>query len=257
MKSLGDRMKEYEKTFRYSLPRRMPIIIRVNGKAFHTYTKRLRKDGEPFNLDLIEAMNLTAIKLCEEIQGAQVAYVQSDEISILVHPYKKLTSEPWVSGKIDKITSLSAAIASATFTMESWRIWNPEPEYDQSMLDFIRPAYFDSRAFVLPEAEVNNYFIWRQQDAIRNSVQMLARSLFSHKQCDNKNNIELKRMCKEKGRPWEELDLPLQRGRCFVRIPHYIDTKDVIRYKWDMDMNIPIFSEDREYINEYLEVEDE
>src|SRR5678816_495992 len=146
--SLGDRMKKfYEGVFSTSLPMRMPVIIRVDGKAFHKYTKNLTKPFDPL-FELL--MDKVGIKLCEEISGAQIAYIQSDEISILVHTYKRLNSEAWFANKIQKMASVSAGIASAQLTKLSTYIF-----------DEIRTAVFDSRVFVLPEAEVNNYFIWR------------------------------------------------------------------------------------------------
>lgn len=199
--SLGDRMKKYERAFKFSLPQRMPLIIRVDGKAFHTYTKGLK----PFDKNLRKVMDLTALKLCEEIQGAQLAYVQSDEISLLVHNYKRFASQGWFDNELQKICSVSAAIASATFTNESVLLERGR-----------RPAFFDSRAFILPENEVNNYFIWRQQDWIRNSVQMLAYSLYSHRECYKKNNSALQEMCFQKGKNWNNLPPEDKRGRCVV-----------------------------------------
>ena len=128
-----------------------------------------------------------------------------------MHGYKKLTSQGWFDNKLQKMVSISAAVASTTFTMESWRIWSPlageQPvhpsveHYAQQFLG-IKPALFDSRVFVLPESDVCNYFVWREQDATRNSVQMLARSLYSHKECHKKNNSKLQEMIFQKGRNW-------------------------------------------------------
>lgn len=139
--SLGDRMKGYEEAARRYLPRRLPVIIRVDGRAFHTVTRGCAK---PFDNILMNTMNVVALELCDDIQGAQMAFVQSDEISILVHGYKKLNTSPWFDNCAAKMESISAAIASSYFTHHSGK-----------------PAQFDSRAFVLPEADVCNYFIWR------------------------------------------------------------------------------------------------
>lgn len=270
--SLGDRIKKYETASKQVLPQRMPVILRVDGKAFHTYTKGLKKvPGMPCDANLEEVMNITAIKLCEEIQGAQMAYVQSDEISILIHGYKKLTSQGWFDNKLMKMVSVSAAIASATFTMESWRIWSPLPKkvpahptpefYCQQMLG-LKPAYFDSRAFVLPESDVCNYFIWRQQDATRNSVQMLARSLYSHKECNNKNGSQLQEMTFQKGRNWNDEPTSFKRGRCIVkmlediRVPVPPVGTFVARSRWAVDAEIPIFTSDREYVDKFLVTEE-
>ncbi len=267
--SLGDRMKVYENAFRHSLPLRMPLIIRVDGKAFHSYTKGCEK---PFDNKLLSAMNEVAIYLCSSIQGAQMAYVQSDEISILVHNYKKLTSSSWFDNNIQKIVSVSAGMASGVMTNISSTIFGTS-----------KLATFDSRAFVLPEREVCNYFIWRQQDATRNSIQMVARSLYSHKACNNMNCDNLQEMIFQKGINWNDLPTQQKRGRCIVkkiskvacrcldlgygagfdaagRCPGCWDSKELgysMRSKWATDNEIPIFNQDRSYIEDLLKVEKE
>ncbi len=243
--SLGDRMKGYEETFKSSLPRRLPVIIRVDGKAFHTYTRECQK---PWDSNLAMVMNLTAIELCKQVQGALAAYVQSDEISLLLHNYKKLVSQAWFDNEVQKMVSVSAAIASTTFSLNSKLIWQE-----------CRPAYFDSRVFVLPEAEVNNYFIWRQQDATRNSVQMLARSLYSHKELNNKNNSDLQDLCFTKGYNWNDLPTPQKRGRCIIQTPRIlkINGEVVTRNEWIVDNEIPVFTKNRDYINKFLLIDSE
>jgi len=161
--SLGDRMKGYEKDFRTKLPDRFPVIMRVDGRAFHTWTRGCEK---PFDETLIGAMNDCAISLCKEIQGAQVAYVQSDEISILIHGYKRFNSETWFGNQVQKMCSVAAGITSVAMSFESMK-----------MFGRYKVAHFDARVFIVPESDVVNYFLWRQNDWTRNSVQMLARSL--------------------------------------------------------------------------------
>lgn len=91
--SLGDRMKGfYEARSKTSLVRRMPVIIRLDGKAFHTFTKGFQK---PFDSMLMKAMQETMKYLCENIQGCVLGYTQSDEITLVLVDYKKLTSEAW------------------------------------------------------------------------------------------------------------------------------------------------------------------
>lgn len=236
--SLEDRMKSYEKVWSYKLPPRMPVIIRVDGRAFHTLTRGLET---PFDVNFIWLMDTVAVALCEQIQGAQLAYVQSDEISVLVHNYKRFESQGWFDNQVQKMVSISAAIASAVFTAGS----------DRGPWDEPRIAQFDSRVFVLPEAEVCNYFIWRQRDFERNSVQMLARSLFSHKECDRKNNADLQEMCWQKGKNWNNLETRLKRGRCIVR------SSAADRRNWICDTEIPQFKLDRNYIEQHLALETE
>lgn len=248
--TLGDRIKGYEDSFRYHLPNRMPVIIRLDGKAFHTYTRGCKK---PVDDGLVNCMNKTAIELCKNIQGAKLGYVQSDEISILVTNYETIDTQSWFQNNIQKMVSISASLASVTFTQNSHLIWGP---------NIIKPAYFDSRVFVLPKEEVCNYFLWRQQDASRNSVQMLARSLYSHKECHNKNNSQLQEMCFQKGHNWNDCPTSQKRGRCIIKTKvvkptPYCDNSNgqvmtVERSVWSVDNEIPVFSQDREYINKYV-----
>ncbi len=244
---LPDRMKKYEEAARAEFPRRMPLIIRVDGKAFSKYTAQL--PDKPFNRDFISVMEAVAMALCMEVQGAELAYSQSDEVSVLVHNYKTFDSEPWFDNQLQKIVSVAAAVASATFTAKSYRMFNSGNVHGPSALDDIKPGYFDARAFVLPESEVANYMHWRQQDAVRNSVQMHARSLFSHKQLHGKNVATMKMMCVDAGHPWENLTPTIRKGRCVKK--HYCPISGE-RMGWKVDTDIPMFNENREYVESLL-----
>lgn len=246
--SLGDRMKGYEGAFKASFPPRLPVILRVDGKAFHTLLKGARK---PFDDSVIEVMNETAAQLCHHIQGAQMAYVQSDEISVLIHGYKKFTSSAWFDNQIQKMVSVGASVATATFNNACF-------DPTGVPLSFKPPAFFDARAFVLPESEVCNYFLWRQQDCSRNSIQMLARSLYSHKECNDKNGSELQEMCFQKGQNWNAIPTAYRRGRViFKEYYQAAIASGAVRSRWAVDSEIPIFSEDREYINKHLKTDEE
>lgn len=245
--SLGDRMKSYEDAYRTKLPIRMPVILRIDGKAFHSYTKGLAR---PVDQNLVDVMNETATYLCRNVQGCQIAYVQSDEISLLLTNYEELDTQSWFQNNLQKMVSISAGMASAVFTGLSGRIFGGNSKI----------AIFDSRAFILPKEEVNNYFLWRQQDATRNSVQMLARSLYSHKQLDKKNNSQLQEMCFQKGMNWNDCPTSQKRGRCIVKkyesFPaenkHTGTVEFVERGEWKVDNEIPIFSQNVHYINDHV-----
>lgn len=202
--AIGDRFKGYEACFDFALPRRLPLIVRVDGRAFHGL--RLEK---PFDQYFFGAMSSVAVALCTEIQGAVLAYQQSDEISIVARDDISNTTEPWVGKRLSKIVSLTAAIATATFNSEGpWK-------FEQ----------FDARAFVVPDLnEVCNYLIWRQQDATRNSVSMAARAEFSHKDCHGKTTPQLIDMLREAGKPWEETPTHFKRGAICrqVRTPRLV-----------------------------------
>jgi tRNA(His) 5'-end guanylyltransferase len=227
---LGNRMKkQYENRTRISLPRRTYSIIRIDGKAFHTLTKKMKCE-RPFDYSFMNAMDETAISLCKEIQGAKFAYVQSDEISILLTDFEKITTDAWFDGNIQKITSVSASIATAKFN-------NIIFEENSSLL-----AYFDSRVFTIPDHyEVENYFIWRQQDATRNSVQLVAQSLYSHKELYKKNQNELQDMIHARGQNWNDYPIGAKRGR-FIQ---YSDNG------WST-IDPPIFTQDREFLRNLI-----
>lgn len=243
MESLSQRMKEnYESRSRIKLPRRTNTIIRIDGKAFHTFTRGLET---PFDERLIHCMQYTAFQLCKEIQGAKLAYTQSDEISVWLTDYDNLQTDSWFDGNVQKMTSVAASIATAHFNDEFKRLTKSD-----------KLAMFDARAFTIPEVdEVVNYLVWRQQDASRNSVQMLARSLYSHNECKNKNNSELQDMSYEAGHNWNNYPTHQKRGSCIKKMNKTLITEDgdtVIREVWNLDLEIPTFTQDRNYILETL-----
>ena len=227
--SLEERMKVYyEHPYLFKLPMRMPVIMRLDGNCFHSFTKDMQR---PFDEGFREKMGTLGCHLCQRISGAVFAYIQSDEISILIHNYKRLTSQAWFANEVQKMVSISAGIASSYISLQ----YNKE-------------AVFDSRVFVIPEAEVCNYFVWRQQDATRNSIQMCAQSMFSHKQLQDKSCDMLQDMMfKEKDFNWNNLTPDKKRGYSIIKNEE----------KWKVDLNIPIFTQDRNYIESLLKVEEE
>ncbi len=229
---LGNRMKaNYEGRTKYLLTRRTYTIVRLDGKAFHTYTKGLDR---PFDMSFIEDMDKTAIYLCENIQGAKLAFVQSDEISIILTDFDKLSTDAYFDGNVQKITSVTASMATAKFNQ-------------------LRPnkiALFDSRVFTIPyKTEVINYLIWRQQDTVRNSIQSVAQSLYSHGQLNNKNTADLQDMLFAKSINWNDYDPKLKRGRLIVKKSFEKDT--YFRTHW-VTVAPTTFSKDNEYINQLI-----
>lgn len=198
--SLGDRMKRYENVTRYYLPRRTYTIIRVDGRAFHSL---LSDAAKPFDFMFIDSMAQVAHDLCVDITGAVFAYAQSDEVSILVTDFRSIHSEPWFGANIQKMASSSAAMATRSFN-ENW------PR---------RSGTFDSRVFTIPDpAEVANYFLWRQRDAVRNSISMAAQALFRHRDLQNLNSSQLQeKMWAEKGVNWNDFPASARRGTLVYR----------------------------------------
>lgn len=239
--SLGDRMKGYEAVSQDILMKRTPVIIRVDGKSFHTFTKRYCKDGDPFSDSMLMSMTLAATHMTHFIQGAVLAYVQSDEISFLLRDWDSFETQQWFGGKIQKIVSVSAAMASTGFYAGIEMHHHDDPICLQH-----RPV-FDSRVFNIPMEEVTNYFVWRQKDTIRNSVNMYAQHFFSHKQLQGKKIDDVKNMLVINDTPWETLPLINQRGFCVGKTTH------ISSRMGNVDVKIPIFTEDREYIEKWLD----
>lgn len=246
MDKLGDRMKNYEDRFRTYLPKRSYTLIRLDGKAFHTYTRGFDK---PFDVDLINAMDNTAKVLCEKIQGAKIAYVQSDEITLLLEDFATIKTESYFDGNIQKITSITASIATAYFNDFMKK---NSPTKSENL------AYFDSRCWSLSDPyEVENTFIWRQKDAVRNSIQLVAQSLFSSKQTFKKSQISLLNMIIEKGTDWNKFPNGLKQGRIVIKNVYPItvednnETKFIQRSRWDI-LEAPLFTVDRDFLRQKI-----
>ena len=263
-KTLGDRMKgAYENRYRLYLPERLPVIIRLDGRAFHTFCRGLKK---PFDQIFIRTMQKTTLKLCENISGCKLGYVQSDEISLLLMQ-SKLESQPWFDNNLQKIVSVSASMATLYFN-QAWEeecsnylekmfddncTWDEEDEkYVETLNAKSNTATFDSRVFVLPEDEVCNYYIWRQQDASKNSILSLAQSMYSPAKMHGFKTNELQdKMFTEYGINWNDLSTVEKRGTCVI--PMVVEIGEgVFRNKMTLDTNIPIFTQKRNYIEDIV-----
>ncbi|KKN50935.1 hypothetical protein LCGC14_0628000 [marine sediment metagenome] len=200
----------------------MPVIIRLDGRSFHTLTRRCEK---PFDATLADCMVNSALYLCSEVQGVKCAYIQSDEISLLLTDFDTLTTMAWFDYNIQKVVSISASLTSVKFS----KLWK-------------RSACFDSRAFNIPKEETANYFVWRQKDWIRNSVAMLAQAHFSHTQLHQKRQPDMHEMLHGKGINWAELEPRWKNGQ-------FIEKDDGV---WTIKP-APIFTQNRVVIERYLE----
>ena len=232
---------QYEHRTRYFVPRRTFNIIRLDGKAFHTYTRKLLK---PYDHNLYTDINDAIIALLPHIQGAVFAYTQSDEISVLVTDFNLPTTSAWFDGNIQKIASVSASIITAEFNKLRWIRRNiiEETVTGKSHFNPTDTAYFDSRVFTIPDrTEVMNYFIWRNQDCSRNSVSMMAQHLFSHKELQGKSTTEMIEMTKQYNggaMNWPALNQDLKFGRLIVketylvRLSDHEDTNNPERTRW-------------------------
>lgn len=251
---LGMRMKTfYEQIPKMKLMRRCPVMIRIDGKAFHTFTRRFQK---PFDEVLIKSMQETTKYLCENIQGCVLGYTQSDEISLVLVDYQKLETSAWFDYEIQKMVSVSASMATMAFQkFFAKNVKQFEKEYPEKteLLNVYQTAMekgamFDSRVFNIPKEEVTNCIYWRQLDATRNSIQMVGQANFSHSQLHGKtcNNIQDMLML-EKNINWNDFPVHQKRGTCVIKKkPEGTETE---HSNWVIDTEIPIFKgEGREYI---------
>lgn len=228
--SLGDRMKRnYEDRTRVMLPRRTFTILRADGKSFHTFTRHCAK---PYDQNVVDAMDAAMLALCREAQGCTFGYVQSDEISVVLGDFGTINTDAWFDGNLQKMVSVAASIVTRAFNAN----------YSGAQYD---GALFDCRAFTVPDAvEVENYFIWRQQDATRNSIQGLSQAHFSAKRLHGAScNQAQELLMTEKGINWNDRPTGDKRGRAAI----YDGVNG-----WQLDNDIPVFTANRDYIRSRL-----
>ena len=277
---LGIRMKTYyEQIPKTKLMRRTPVAIRIDGKAFHTFTKGFQK---PFDEVLIKSMQKTMKYLCENIQGCVLGYHQSDEITLILVDYKNLNSDAWFDYEVQKMCSIAASMATMAFNkffaeeVTSYEIRIPIDEngcldkeyYDQYVVYHkaaAKGAMFDARVFNIPKEEVTNLVYWRQLDATRNSIQMVGQANFSNKELHGKScNMVQDMLLTEKDINWNDFPTHQKRGSCCVKSTTTItgaselengevETWAIERPHWYIDTEIPIFKgEDRQYIDKLI-----
>ncbi len=244
--SLGDRMKKYENAYRYYLPERMPVLIRIDGCHFHNYTKGMKK---PFDEDLAEAFWETCKYLVEKINNCKLAYHQSDEITLLLVNYEKLNTQSWFDNNIQKMASVAASLTTAKFNAIMSK------KYPSKEL-----ATFDARVWVLPQDEVVNSFIWRQNDATRNSISMVGQAHFRQKELQNVSSNELQdKLFVEKDINWSKLPVWQKRGLSIKKEEYLKSTTEgtaVTRKRLIIDHDTPIFTKDRDYIEQFVYIKE-
>ena len=247
--SLGDRMKTfYENRSKTYLTRRTPVIIRLDGCHFHTFTRGFAK---PFDKRLMETMQEVTLELCKTIQGCVFGYTQSDEITLVLVDYKELDSEAWYDYNVQKLCSVSAALATMyfnrifkrkveEFSNKHYKAMTDEKTYGEELTKSIQKllavynravktgALFDSRCFNIPVEEVLNCVLWRIKDCNRNSINSLGQSQFSHNELQGKNTSEVQDMLMEKfGINWNNLSNFEKGGTLVVQGEHGFEIKDV------------------------------
>lgn len=235
--NLGTRMKTYyEQIPKYRLMRRTPVAIRIDGKAFHTFTRGFAK---PFDEVLGNAMVRTMEYLCKNIQGCVFGYTQSDEITLLLIDYQTFETDAWFDYEVQKMCSISASMATMAFNryfLDEYEKWyfdhidfpnefgcdaiDPkDKDLDKAYAASLeRGAMFDARCFNIPKEEACNLVYWRQLDATRNSIQMVGQANFSHKELQGKScNMIQDMLHEERGINWNEYPIRWKRGVAWTK----------------------------------------
>lgn len=235
MTSLTDRMLFYEsqETNRRFLSM-LPVIARMDGRCFHSLTKRMKR---PFDREFRGLMQAVTVSLVKET-GARTGYTQSDEITLIFYS-DNYDSQIFFGGKVFKMTSMLAAMTSVYFNQAFTVFFPTRDEPD---------ALFDCRVWQVPtQQEATNVLVWREQDAIRNSIQSVAQAHFSHKQLNGVDCPGMLTMLAEKGITWDDYPDMFKRG---VYVQRSVETR---RFTTDEIENLPPKHEAR--TNPDLEVE--
>ena len=275
---LANRMKEYEKRNQYYLQKRTPVAIRVDMRAGHTFTRGFKR---LFDYIFMKSMQETAKYMCENMGNAKFAYVQSDEITIILTDYDTLETDCWFNYRTDKLCSISASMATMAFNKyfeenvtnevleykmvpHCVEIQQEIKEYHNTLIAALdKGAMFDARCFNIPKEEVTNLIYWRQLDASRNSIQMVGQANFSHNELQNKSCNDIQDMLMlQKNINWNDFPTYQKRGSCVVKSDEKetitednIGTKMTIRSKWIIDKEMPILKgKDRAYIDKLVYV---
>lgn len=256
--NLGMRMKAfYEQVPKFKLYRRTPVAIRIDGKAFHTFTRGFAK---PFDEVLGNAMVRTMEYLCKNIQGCVFGYTQSDEITLLLIDYQTFETDAWFDYEVQKMCSISASMATMAFNTffknEVDKFYYNhcsredllfEKHYQTYRDAQYKGAMFDARCFNIPKEEACNLVYWRQLDAARNSVQMVGQANFSHSELQGCScNVIQDMLHEQRGINWNDYETRWKRGVAWTR-------------HGGIDWDMPILKgEGREYVETviYPEVEE-
>lgn len=279
---LAKRMKDYEIRDRYFLQKRIPVAIRVDMRAGHTFTKGFER---PFDKVFMKSMQETAKYMCENIGNAKFAYVQSDEITIILVDYDTLETDGWFNYRTDKLCSISASMATMAFNkyfaqeVDKWGAetfgyeWYEGGTNDSEVINtpewklagiyskaIDKGAMFDARCFNIPKEEVANLIYWRQLDAARNSVQMVGQANFSHSELQGKScNIIQDMLLTQKDINWNDFPVPCKRGTACRKVAREVNiagTIDTIS-TWELDFDMPILKDDWNYVNDLIFVGEE
>ena len=240
--NLGTRMKTfYEQVPKFRLYRRTPVAIRIDGKAFHTFTRGFQK---PFDEVLGNAMVKTMEYLCRNIQGCVFGYTQSDEITLLLIDYQTFETDAWFDYEVQKMCSIAASMATMAFNKFFYEFMPADAENTGIYYKAIeKGAMFDARCFNIPKEEVCNLVYWRQLDATRNSIQMVGQANFSHSELQGKScNMIQDMLHEQRGINWNDYEIRWKRGVAWTK-------------ETGIDYEMPILKgENRAYVDKLIYV---
>ena len=260
---LAKRMKDYEMRDRYFLQKRIPVAIRVDMRAGHTFTRGFKR---PFDNIFMKSMQETAKYMCENMGNAKFGYIQSDEITLILIDYQTFETNAWFDYKVQKMCSIAASMATMAFNKYFTK--NVEDfsksrdvvgyngqyfgDYEDAIIQLAvyekaveKGAMFDARCFNIPKEEVTNLIYWRQLDATRNSIQMVGQANFSHQELQNKTcNMIQDMLHEQKGINWNDFPIPCKRGTACVKTNE----------GFYIDYEMPILKgEDRQYVDSLID----
>lgn len=245
MQNLSDRMKDYESAYDTNIIGRVPVIIRCDGKGFSRWTK-LIDAKKPFDENVAAAMSYAMVETARKIEGCVLGYTQSDEITFVLRNDQSLESTPWFGNRLQKIVSTASSMVTVHFA---------------SHMSGLAVAYFDARVFAVPDVqEAINCLIWRQNDAIKNSIstscywEVGKKIGMKHARAEMEGVGQKERisLLKEKCNiEWETYPTKFKHGiACHKRTFNtVIDGNSCIRSEWVEDNNIPVFSNNKDYLN--------
>lgn len=240
--TLKDRIKRYEEVSDTKLVNHQPVIVRLDGKSFHTLTKTLDK---PYDEDFSQAMTSTMWHLLRTVSNCVFGYTSSDEISlVLIEP--SVMADSWFDNRVSKLTSVIAAEASTFFRDYLRNTFGSRKKF----LPLLSQAIFDARAFNIPKHDIINYFLFRQRDSIRNAISGVGQSLYSQKELNGLNSAQLiDKFKKEKNIDfWEDYPKEFAYGKIAYGIP----VEMLNQFYTDVMIPAENFAENKEFFKPFI-----
>lgn len=236
---LSERMREYELASKTRFPKRVPILIRADGKKFSKFVKDFEA---PFDSLLGEMLKLTAFNVAKKLDGCVFFTQHSDEMSFFINTYQTLNQKGLMNLTKHKIDSEVASMITLEFVKQL--VANDLTH----LLDKFKG--FDARSWVLPKDEVVNYFFERQTSSKRNSIQMYARQYFTQKEINGLSGLlMIEKMREEKNFDWESVDTWHKYGWLGYPVLHH----GKLTNRWEVDEAEYLREDGRDLLTKYVD----